>query len=315
VEVAIRWVRLLIILLLSSCIWAQDSFQVHGYIQGRFTNQEGTPDRLEIRRARVIFSGDPWAKLSYRFQVDVVKKPYIMDASLTWKFSPLLALTAGQFKIPFSAESLISDNLNAPVARARAVNSLAPGRDTGVQGRDTGTQIAGSLGSGKSPLVEYGAGVFRGQTLIYSPSVHYDATAGRVMVHPTRGLTLGGDWYGSFSAPARKEKRREEVEGSFDRGPLRLRAEQIRARDGTLERRGGYALGVWKFSPHWEGVIRADWLTTNVQKANTTSIAYIAGANYFLGKHVKIGSNAGAQHDQGPKNFSSVFLAQVMLSF
>jgi phosphate-selective porin OprO/OprP len=314
-EVPIRWVRRLIILLFSGCIWGQDTFQVHGYIQGRFTNQEGTPDRLEIRRARVIFSGDPWAKLSYRFQVDVVKKPYIMDASLTWKFSPVLAFTAGQFKIPFSAESLIADNLNAPVARARVVNSLAPGRDTGVQGRDTGAQVAGSLGASKSPLVEYTAGVFRGQTLVYSPAVHYNATAGRVLIHPASGLTLGGDWYGSFSAPASKEKRREEAEGSFERGPLKLRAEQIWARDGTLKRRGGYALGVWKLSPHWEAVTRADWLTTNVQKANTTSVAYIAGANYYLWKHVKIGSNAGAQHDQGPKDFSSVFLAQVMLSF
>jgi hypothetical protein len=313
--VLIRWVRLFIILLFSSCLWAQDPFQVHGYIQGRFTNQEGTPDRLEIRRARVIFSGDPWEKLSYRFQVDVVKTPYIMDASLTWKSSPGLVFTAGQFKIPFSTESLISDNLNAPVARARAVNSLAPGRDTGVQGRDTGAQVAGSLGAAKSPLVEYTAGVFRGQTLVYSPTVHYNATAGRVLLHVARGLSLGADWYGSFSAPAHKEKRREEAEGSFERGPLKLRAEQIWARDGTLERRGGYALGVWKFSRHWEAVTRADWLTTNIQKANTTSIAYIAGVNYFLGKHAKIGSNAGAQHDQGPKSFSSVFLAQVMLSF
>src|ERR1700682_3414205 len=144
-EVPIRWVRPLVILLFSGCIWAQDPFQVHGYIQGRFTNQEGTPDRLEIRRARVILSGDPLSKLSYTFQIDVVKRPFLMDAALTWKFSRSLRLTGGQFKIPFSAESLISDNLNIPVARARAVTALAPGRDTGVQGRDVGLQLAGTL--------------------------------------------------------------------------------------------------------------------------------------------------------------------------
>jgi hypothetical protein len=60
-----------------------NAFQIHGYIQGRFTNQEGTPDRLEIRRARVIVSGDPVSKLSYTLQVDLVKVPYVMDASLT----------------------------------------------------------------------------------------------------------------------------------------------------------------------------------------------------------------------------------------
>jgi phosphate-selective porin OprO and OprP len=311
----ILWKRLVLVLLFPVCLRAQGLFQIHGYIQGRFTNQEGTPDRLEIRRARVILSGDPLSKLSYTFQVDVVKRPFLMDAALTWKFSRSIRLTAGQFKIPFSAESLISDNLNTPIARARAVNGLAPGRDTGVQGRDLGLQLAGTLFQRKGPLVEYAAGVFRGQILVDSPTAHYPATAGRVMVHPLPELTVGGDWYGSFSAPARAEKRREEVEGSYQRGPIQLRAEQIWARDGTLERRGGYALGSWRLSPHWEPLTRADWLTTNIHKANTTSVAYLAGLNFYWGKHVKVGANAGAQHDQGPKGINSLFLAQTMLSF
>ncbi len=321
VPVLIRWVCLVAVLSLSGCIRAQDYFHiedylhVHGYIQGRFTNQGSTVDRLEIRRARLIFTGDPFTDLSYTFQVDVAKTPYIMDASLTWKFSRVLRLTAGQFKIPFSAESLISDNLNNPIARSRVVNGISPGRDTGVQARDTGVQVAGSLGPSRSPLIDYAAGVFRGQTLVYSPDAHYHAVAGRVMLHPIRGLSAGGDWYASFSAPARSEKRREEVEGSYEQGAFKVRAEQIWGRDGTLNRRGGYLLGAWRVSPQWETILRADWYTTNAAKANTTSVAYIAGVNYFLLRHAKIGANWGAEHDQGPKDFSSVFLAQIMLSF
>jgi hypothetical protein len=309
------WKPLASISFFSTCLWAQDPFQIHGYIQGRFTNQEGTPERLEIRRARVIVSGDPVPGLSYSFQADLVKRPYLMDAALTWKSSQALRLTAGQFKIPFSAESLISDNLNIPIARARAVNGLVPGRDTGVQARDTGVQIAGSLGQDKAPWIEYAAGVFRGQTLVDAPTAHYHAIAGRVMLHPLKGLTLGGDSYGSFSAPARAEKRRNEAEGGYEQGPLVLRAEQIWARDGGLERRGGYALSAWRLSPHWQPLARADWLTTNTHKRNTTSIAYLGGMNFFWGKHVKVGANVGAQHDQGPNGFSSLFLAQTMFSF
>jgi phosphate-selective porin OprO/OprP len=306
------WKRLALVLLFPVCLRAQGIFQIHGYIQGRFTNQEGTSDRLEIRRARLLLSGDPFSKLSYTFQIDGVKKPFLMDAALTWKFSRSLRLTGGQFKIPFSAESLISDNLNIPIARARAVNGLAPGRDTGVQGRDLGLQLAGTLYQTK---VEYAAGVFRGQTLINAPSAHYPATAGRVMVHALRGFTIGGDWYGSFSAPGAKEKRRKEAEGSYEHGPIHLRAEQIWARDGRLERRGGYALGAWRVSRHWEPLARTDWLTSDIHKANTTSIAYLAGLNFYWGKHVKVGANAGAQHDQGPRGTSSLFLAQTMLGF
>ena len=106
-----------------------------------------------------------------------------------------------------------------------------------------------------------------------------------------------------------------ESEGSYDRGPIHLRAEQIWARDGKLERRGGYALCASRISPRWEPLARVDWLTTNIQKPNTTSVAYVGGLNFYWGKHLKVGANTGAQHDQGPKGLSSVFLAQTMLMF
>jgi hypothetical protein len=313
--VPIRATSLFLGFLVPICLCAQGPFQVHGFIQGRYTDVENTPDLLEIRRARVILSGNPLSKLSYRFQMDFVKRPYLMDASLTWKFSRALSVSAGQMKIPFSAESIISDNLNPPVARSRAVLGLAPGRDTGVQGRDVGVQTFGSLHGRNGPIVDYAAGVFRGQTFVYAPKVHYNATAGRMIVHPVNGLSLGADWYGSFAAPAKLEKRREEVEGEYDRGKLRIRSEQIWARDGNLERKGGYLLGVWRVARNWEAVSRADWLTTDTRKANSTSVAYMAGANRFLLNHVKLGLNAGAQHDQGPESWSSVFFAQMMIFF
>ncbi len=304
------------VLLLGAQLQGQGLYQFHGYIQGRFTNQEGTPERLEIRRARLSVSGDLLPKLSYTAQVDVAKRPYLMDAALTWKFSPGLRVTVGQFKIPFSAESLLSDNLNPPISRSRAVLGLVPGRDSGVQGRDAGLQFAGALfPRGKVPLVEYAAGVFRGQTLIKAPNAHYPAVVGRVLVHPLSGLTAGGEWYGSFSAPARAEKRRSEVEGAWDRGRLHLRSEQIWARDGKLERRGGYALSSWRLSPRWEPLTRADWLTKDIHKVDTTSVAYTAGLNFYWGKHVKVGADTGAQRDQGANGISSLFLAQVLLGF
>jgi phosphate-selective porin OprO and OprP len=303
------------ILLFPLYLHAQGTFQIHGYVQGRFTNQEGTPERLEIRRARISLSGDPLPNLSYTLQVDVVKRPFLMDAALTWKFSRALRLTAGQFKIPFSAESLIADNLNIPIARARVVNGLSPGRDTGVQARDLGLQFAGAVGSGKVPVIDYAVGVFRGETLVDGPAAHYPATAIRMTVRVLPDLTVGGDWYGSFSAPAHGEKRRHEVEGSYARGSIHIRLERIWARDGTLERRGGYLLGAWRLSKGWEPLARADWLTTDVHKANATSVAYLGGLNFYWGRHVKIGASTGAQRDQGPRGVSSLFLAQTMLSF
>jgi hypothetical protein len=296
-------------------VLGQSALEFHGYVQGRLTHQApGAPARMEIRRARLSASGNLLPRLSYKVQADFAKTPYLMDAFMAVRFWRPLSLTAGQMKIPFSAESLISDDKNAPVSRSRAVLALAPGRDTGVQGRDVGAQGSGTFGAnGRS--VEYTAGVFRGQTLIYAPAVHYNAIAARVILHPMRGLSTGADWYGSFSAPRGLVKRRADFEGEYERGRSKLRAEQILARDGSRERRGGYLLGVYRLTSAVEAIARADWLTTDIHKPNTNSIAYVAGGNVFLLKHVKIGLDVGAQHDPAPKGWSSVVVAQVMPFF
>jgi hypothetical protein len=300
--------------LISGTLGAQSAFEIHGYIQGRFTDQLGTSDRLEIRRARIILFGEPLPKFSYRFQVDVAKKPYLMDASIGYRPAQAFSVSLGQMKIPFSAESLISDDRNAPVSRSRVVLALAPGRDTGVQGRDVGTQMSGTFGSNGRRL-EYAVGVFRGQTFVLAPKVHYQATAGRLIAR-LQGFSFGADWYGSFSTtPGTPPKRREEVEGEYSRGRANIRAEQIWGRDGSLQRRGGYLLGVWKISSRWEVLARSDWLTTKVNAPNTASIGHIGGANLFLWRHVKVGMNAGAQLGPKPGDWTSILFAQVMAYF
>jgi hypothetical protein len=68
-------------------------------------------------------------------------------------------------------------------------------------------------------------------------------------------------------------------------------------------------------SPGWEALARTDWLTADTRKVNSSSVAYIAGANRYLWSHAKIGFNAGAQHDQGPRAWSSVLFAQAMIFY
>ena len=254
--------------------------------------------------------GDPLPDLSYDLLADLAHAPYLLDASVTWKVSKSLRLTGGQFKIPFSQESLVPDDVDVPIERARAVNSLAPGRDDGVQGRDTGVEASGRTGR-----FEYVAALLRGQLIVHSPAVHYRAAAVRFLVHPLRGVAAGGDWYASYSVSSGPPKRRADAEGSYERGPLRLAAEQIFARDGLLQRRGGYGAASWRLTRNWEPLARADWLTTNIAKPNTTSVVYVAGLNFYWRKYVKVGVNTGAQHDQGPRGFSGAFLAQTTLSF
>jgi hypothetical protein len=126
---------------------------------------------------------------------------------------------------------------------------------------------------------------------------------------------MGADWYRGTPQGGGAVKRRADIEGGYERGRVMARFEQILASDGALKRRGGYITGVWRFGRELEAVGRVDWYTANAGKPMSSSIAYVAGPNVYLFKHLKVGLNAGAQHDQGPLGWSRVVLAQVMPFF
>ena len=288
-------------------------FHLSGYIQGRFTDARDTPDRFEVRRARLLLNGELNSRISYLVQGDVLKLPGLLDADVEFKAWRALKFTAGQFKLPFSLSSLTSDNLEAPVERAKVVNSLAPGRDTGVQARDSGVQLSGTFGSSRA--IDYWAGVFSGELLINSPRQQYHAVGARAVAHLWRGLQIGGDMYRSFSAPGQKEKMRQSVEARYARGPWIAQAEYLWGRDGTTDRRGGYALGVWRWSKRWEGIARDDWYTSNVSKANARTQTWLAGANYYLWPKVRIQANGGLRQEPASVRLSTVFLTQLQMGF
>ncbi len=254
-------------------------FHLSGYIQGRFTNARDTPDRFEVRRARLLLNGDLNSRISYLVQGDILKLPGLLDADVEFKAATVLKFTAGQFKLPFSLSSLIS----------------------------------GTFGS--SHAIDYWAGVFSGELLINSPRPQYRAVSTRAVAHLWRGLQIGGDMYKSFSAPAHKEKMRQSAEVRYARGPLTMQAEYLWGRDGTTDRRGGYALGVWRWSKKWEGVARDDWYTSNVSKANTRTQTWLAGANYYLWPKVRIQANGGLRQEPASVRLSGVFLTQLQMGF
>ncbi|MBZ5594611.1 MAG: OprO/OprP family phosphate-selective porin [Acidobacteriia bacterium] len=288
-------------------------FHLSGYVQGRFTDTRDTPDRLEVRRVRLLMSGELGRRISYLIQGDVVKLPNLLDAEVEFKVARALKFTAGQFKLPFSLSSLTADNLEVPIERAKAVNALVPARDIGTQGRDSGVQLSGTFGSSRS--IEYFAGVFSGELLINSPQPRYHAAAARAVAHVWHGLQIAGDMYRSFSAPAHKEKIRQSAEARYVRGPLTVDAEYLWGRDGNTHRRGGYALAVWHWSKKWEGLVRDDWYTSNTDKANARTQTWLAGANYYPWRKVRIEANGGVRQEPASVRLSGVFLTQLQIGF
>jgi len=105
-----------------------------------------------LSNARLRLFGNLDDNFSYFFQGSFIVSPLLLDAAISYKFSDLFKLTAGQFKTPFSKEFLTyAANIDF-VNRAQATALLSPRRDLGFQ-------VSGHL---ISDLIEYRTGIFNG---------------------------------------------------------------------------------------------------------------------------------------------------------
>ena len=124
--------------------------QFSGYIQTRFqSNQKaGTPDGLDIRRARLDIRGDVKTAWEYRLQVDFAGTPKLLDGYAVFKPFDFLKVQVGQFKIPLSPDNIMASGKMEFIDRSQVTEALVSrGKDVlgNNNGRDIGAMVFGSL--------------------------------------------------------------------------------------------------------------------------------------------------------------------------
>jgi len=70
-----------------------------GYVQTMYSSGEDSIDGFRIRRARLKLKGEILKNLHYNLQIDAVKSPCLIDATVEFPFSPLANLVFGQFNL------------------------------------------------------------------------------------------------------------------------------------------------------------------------------------------------------------------------
>ena len=125
-----------------------------GYFQAREIAQEQVGLTALLNRARFSIDGALPSRFSYRALVELeasagVRNPAIVslrEATVRWSPAPF-ALTAGEFKTPFTREYLIAIPALELADLATAIDSLAPKYDVGVMGEmSLGASAALALG-------------------------------------------------------------------------------------------------------------------------------------------------------------------------
>lgn len=291
--------------------------KLSGWAQTRFTSGIGTTNNtLEIRRARLALDGNLTPKAAYRMQIDGARSPALIDARLDYTLRPFAKVTVGQFKIPFSQESLVSARDLIPIERSLVGNSLVPGRDTGSSGRDIGAQLAGKVTrSDGRPLFDYAVGVFNGAGISRRDDNRRKDGVARLVVHPFDGLSLGGNYYNGESGVTNISRERAGVELAYTRNLYSLRGEYIWGHDGPVRKYGWYSQFAYKFRPKWEALARFDKFDPRRRAGDDVTNTYLVGVNWYLSNWVKLQANYGLVDEEARTELTNLILSQVQFQF
>jgi phosphate-selective porin OprO/OprP len=304
------------------------ALQLSGLIQSEYTGYQRTSgtNAFSLHRARLDVKGDINDNWNYEVYTEFAGTTKLLDAYTTYKIADYLKFTAGQFKVPYSLESLIADSQLEFIDRTQVVNALA-GRSTDVNGnqngRDIGIQANGSFVKiDNHYLFEYTLGVFNGAGYdVTTDNNNHKDIAGRFSIHPISNLVLSADFYDGrdvFGTPAKTQLRNR---GGFDAryvtGGLSLQAEYDKGTDGVIKRNGWYGQGAYFVIPkHLQLAARYDTYDPTVGSTANVNANYYEGAvNYFFNNWAKFAVNYVDRQNPAIKTQENIIEAQLQLTF
>jgi phosphate-selective porin len=296
-------------------VTALEALTLSGYAQVQYTTQSAGIDGFTLRRARLTLAGEILKNLTFKFQVDTLKSPLLLDAYLDWKFHSAASVRAGQFKIPFSMESLTSSADLDMINRTQVVSKLAPGWDIGSNGRDIGISLYG-----KAAFLDYTIAVFNGAGINKTDGDDKKDWAGRLVIHPASFLTLAVSGYDGKTVPsvgaAPVTRARVGLESSVLLDALSLKGEFIQGQDGDTMKQGWYAQGGYFVLPkQLQGLVRFDSYDPNRNSPLDRTDVWTLGVNWFLAARTKLTVNCEITRDESGKTTNKALIAQFQAAF
>jgi len=304
------------------------ALQISGLLQPRYQGfeQKGVNDAFDLHRARLIVQGNITDSWSYYTQTELggtgVK---LVDAYTAYKLADYFKVSVGQFKIPFSLESLTPDAQLEFIDRSQLVEALAARSKDVIgnqQGRDIGITIGGSFAKvDQRYLFDYTLGVFNG--------AGYDVTtdnndrkdwAGRLVFHPIANLDLGADIYEGKGIPTGGTKDQARNRYGFDAryviGPLSLNAEYDHGTDAAIQKDGLFGQVAYFIIPQIQIAAKYDTYDPNKVIKTDRAKIYTGGVNFFFNKWTKLSFDYLDRREEAATQVkNNIFEAQLQLAF
>jgi phosphate-selective porin OprO and OprP len=327
--------------------------RLSGYTQIGYQNfqEPANNNGFTIRRARLDFQGDFSTKWGYRVLVDFVGvsgasgsaatggtlfSPALLDAYISYKAFDFLKITAGQFLLPLSQESLTPDRVLETIDRSQVVSALIARKgdisnklidSIGNQvGRDIGLMVNGSLIKiNNRYFMDYYLALLNGAGINTLDNNQFKDIDGRLVFHPFKILDVGVSYYNGFdiftSSPGKSQERvRLGTEFALNYDLLSVKGEWIQGKEGNsnpIVHQGWYLQSSYFLWPkHLQGIFRYDTYDPNVANSKDleTSTYYVFGLNYFFNVWTKIQMEY-SWRTENPTVHNNAFAVQLQLGF
>ncbi|HNW44424.1 MAG TPA: porin [Elusimicrobiales bacterium] len=303
---------------------AESKIDIKGYLQTMYSaGSNGVADSFSMRLARLVFTGKPNADWSYQFQVDATANPSLLDAYLDFSREKLLPepftfkVRAGQFRIPFSLESLSPDSELDTINRAQVVNTLSPGRDLGTKGRDIGAYAQLTAAPWRiKKFIELTAGQFNGEGANAADKNHYKGLALRAVVNPSEHFSFGVSDYEGNRFSTATASNRTGLEAAVYYGPASFKAEYIRGRDTATKKEGWYAqLAVYALPKTLQAVAKYDVYDPDTKLSGNRTAVSTAGLNWFFTEGMRLQTNYEWKYWETGGKMCNTFSTVLALTF
>jgi len=304
------------------------ALQISGLVQARYQGfqQKATNDAFDLHRARLIVQGSVTDKWSYYTQTELggtgVK---LVDAYTAYKFADAFKVSVGQFKIPFSLESLTPDAQLEFIDRSQVVEALAARSKDVIgnqQGRDIGITASGNFVKVNDLyLFDYTVGIFNGAGYdVGTDNNDRKDWAARLGFHPIKNLDLGANIYEGKGIPTGGTKDQARNRYGFDAryiiGALSLNAEYDHGTDAAIQKDGWFAQAGYYIIPQIQLVAKYDTYDPNKVIRTDRAKIYSGGVNFTFNKWTKLAIDyLDRREEVATQVKNNIFEAQLQIAF
>jgi opacity protein-like surface antigen len=278
-----------------------------GYAQTGYTlknTMHKTTNALDVTRIILMAKGELTNKLNFFIMFDAAKGE-LHEYYGEYDFSPALKVRIGQYKQPFTLESIISPTILNNISYDPSVLYMAGIATDPCQGnhvgRDVGIMFTGDLIPYKTwKLLNYSIGVFNGPGMNQKENNTQKDVIGMLNVTPVKGLMLSTSFllgtghaqndneYGAFKAGEDYKRNRWACGMELKTAPLYARSELMIGNDGGIHSTGYYADIEAHVLPKFDIVADYDYLKKNNDLDASVIRTYMAGFQYWIYKRCRI---------------------------